>query len=908
MSTTGRNIFNNETIIGISKRLQNLQNANIAQDKVAIFKLNNDVETVNVSSYGKQLLNETSFASFRQSILEGTEEAVKYTGDNVYEILFYTNTGGSPSASNLRFKITDTTASLENNVALNCNDVIVDPTKSFTASYVGSAVGQNLNLRYGNSVYQQFDANGININQNVVMAQNKHIKQKIEDSGSRVLVESEAKLQYCLYSYEAGTNSGLLVQARRVGTDDIIEINNYRNSDNTHQPISINRTITSSSYVVMGAGVNPTNITSADFVSNGQSIFCSGANVLLDINSSTITPYKNIIPSGSLDIGATATRFNNIYNNISTITNEIRLNTFSPVAGDYRQKGIFFREGYNGLSNGDNMCIRSVERTDFSTIPPSTAGDRMLISSYGGVSINYLSNNTGNDGATGRIALFHDQITIHKDMVGNQDGAVSLGTASLKYNEVYSNNIRAHTSLYSSHIRPYSGTSVHFHNSSITLDATYSLDVDTVRSTGNNRDLVLSTGETSRVALLNTGGIVLETTIYPSITNQQSVGISSNKFQLGYINSVWSDAVLGNNTLELYGGSQRHMTLGNGGGTFILIDTGLRPNNSTVDIGGSESSSRFRNLYLEENAYLTNLKPIGTNSSVRCGAHYYPEINNTYDLGGSPGGIDRLWREVYSTNSAINTSDRRKKKDIVEINTQEALKTINRLKPVKYKWKENQSNRTHVGYIAQDVLEADILGLKDNFAGYVKTESGSLALRYGEFISLNTAAIQELHKKLKILAIRVNNNGGEVKSDLSSFHTADEDIIERLEILENRELTPIHEEYDDTEVLEKLKQNEDEIKNLKQENSELKEQNKMLNDKLEDFMKLMNERFMQYDEKLKENSTNNIGMNIIETDDGEDAGYDMLNGKIMDVEKQINKLDNKVKKLTTGYNKMIKNM
>ena len=73
-------------------------------------------------------------------------------------------------------------------------------------------------------------------------------------------------------------------------------------------------------------------------------------------------------------------------------------------------------------------------------------------------------------------------------------------------------------------------------------------------------------------------------------------------------------------------------------------------------------------------------------------------------------------------------------------------------------------------------------------------------------------------------------------------------------------------------------------------------------------MKLINERFMQYDEKLKENSSNNIGMNIIETDDGEDAGYDMLNGKIMDVEKQINKLDNKVKKLTTGYNKLIKKL
>ena len=384
---------------------------------------------------------------------------------------------------------------------------------------------------------------------------------------------------------------------------------------------------------------------------------------------------------------------------------------------------------------------------------------------------------------------------------------------------------------------------------------------------------------------MNTGGIVLETTIYPSITNQQSVGTNSNKFQLGYINGLWANTINGNSTLELYGGSQRHMILGNGGGTFILIDTGLRPNNSTVDIGGSESSSRFRSIYLEENAYLTNLKPIGTNTSVRCGAHFFPELNDTYTLGGSPGGVDRLWNEIYCSNNVINTSDRRKKKDIVEINTQEALKTINRLKPVKYKWKENQSNRTHIGYIAQDVLEADILGLKDNFAGYVKTESGSLALRYGEFISLNTAAIQELHKKINKLA------SGNLST--SSLDT----IVE----------------YDDKEVkneIENLKQENSELNNkldhLKQENIELKEQNKLLNDKLEDFMKLMNDRFLQYDEKIKEKSSN-IDMNIIETDDGEsDLGYDMLNGKIMDVENQINKLDNKVKKLTTGYNKLIK--
>jgi len=884
MTSTGRNIFNNETIIGVGARLQNLQNSNVAQDKVAIFKLNNDVETVNVSSYGKQLLNETSFASLRTSILEGTEEAIKYTGDSVYEILFHTNTGGTANAGNLRLKITDTTASLENDLILNCNDVNVNPNKSLIASYIGSDGGNNLNLRYGSSVYMQYNANGIEINQNVVMAQNKHLKQKIEDNGSRVLVESEAKQQYCLYSYEANSNSGLLIQAN----GEVMEINNYKNSAPAgYRPISINRTV--DTYLVVNAAVNPTTLTDANFIANGRSLFCNGTSPSLYIDFYSVKPYLDVIPNGtSLKLGNASNYFAETHTNYLEVKSHVFMDFFGST--NIKNEGFFFRPGFSsGSGIQDNMSIRGHNA--------SGANDGIAISAYGGVSINCglisVSNDNGNDAATNRAMLINTKINCNVDILPNADGQVDIGSSSLKFAEIYGNNVRSHTSLYSSNIRPYSGSTIHFHNADITTDNGYSLSVDTLKSTADNRNLVLATGSNNRMTFLNTGGIQLETPIYPAITGQQSVGTSSNKFQLGYINDIWADTITGNNTLQLYGGPQRHITLGNGGGTFVSIHSGLRPATSTIDIGGSASADRFRSLYLEENAYLTNLKPIGTNTSVRCGAHYYPELNNTYDLGGSPGGIDRLWREVYSTNSAINTSDRRKKKDIVEINTKEALDTINRLKPVKYKWKENQSNRTHVGYIAQDILEADILGLKDNFAGYVKTGSGSLALRYGEFISLNSAAIQHLDKKINKLA------SGNLST--SSLDT----IVE----------------YDDKEVkneIENLKQENselnDKLDHLKQENSELndkldhlKQENSELNVKLEDFMKLMNEKFMQYDEKIKEKSSN-IDMNIIETDDGEDTRYDLLNGKIMDSEKQINKLNNKIKKLTTEYNKLIKKL
>lgn len=203
---------------------------------------------------------------------------------------------------------------LQNSTPLICNDVTVDPNRSFIASYVGSDTGQNLNLRYGSSVYQQFNANGIEINQDVVFAQDKNLKLKIEDNNSplfnsRVLLETVKKCQYCLYSYEANSNSGLLIQAN---ASDTVEINNYKNSQNAYKPISINRAV--QSYVVMGAPANPTNLT-ANFISNGASIFSNGSDPLLAVYPASITPYKNIIPNGNntVDLGSTTNYFRDLY-------------------------------------------------------------------------------------------------------------------------------------------------------------------------------------------------------------------------------------------------------------------------------------------------------------------------------------------------------------------------------------------------------------------------------------------------------------------------------------------------------------------------------------------------------------------------------------------------------------------
>ncbi len=654
--------------------LQNINLLTVPSESIITINPNDTVAATPVSSYGKQLLNETSFAALRTSILEGSEEAIKYTGDSVNEILFHTNTGGVANANNLRFKITDTTASLENNVALNCHDVNVNPNKSLIASYIGSDGGNNLNLRFGSSVYQQFNANGIELNQNVTMAHNKYLKQKIEDSDSRVFVESLAKRQYCIYSYEAGSNSGMLVQ---VDASDILAINNYKNSVGAYKPISINRS--TASYVVCGANINPTSINS-NFVSNGTSVFCNGATPLMLINSSNIKPYVDIIPDGpnAYDLGNAANYFGNLHVNSINLKNDLFIDFFNST--DIKNDGFFFRSGFgSGSGIGDNMSIRGHNN--------SGANDGIAISAYGGVSINCgaisVTNDNGTDAATNRVMLLGTTINNHRNMLPSADGAVDIGSASFKFNQIYGNNLRANSSLYSSHIRPYSGSNVKFHNTSISTDSGNSLSVDRVESTSGNTDLLIGNAASTKLAIKGgpTGNVELVApAIVPPVDTTNSIGTGAYRF--GSINGMIVAAWTKLNT-ELI----QHL----GSGVIELDGAAIRPyTNGNINLGDAT----------------------------------------------------KRWAEVFAVNGTINTSDRNAKRDIEPIKGGDALNFVRKLEPVKYKWKDG-GKRWHTGFISQDVLKSNPLGLSDNWAGYVDTGNG-LGLRYSEFISINTQSIKEL--------------------------------------------------------------------------------------------------------------------------------------------------------------------
>ena len=171
-------------------------------------------------------------------------------------------------------------------------------------------------------------------------------------------------------------------------------------------------------------------------------------------------------------------------------------------------------------------------------------------------------------------------------------------------------------------------------------------------------------------------------------------------------------------------------------------------------------------------------------SDVQGGGFYSMYPNASYIT--SNGNSSKLWTSVYAQNGTIQTSDRNQKKNIE--NSELGLQFINDLKPVKYKFIKNTSDRTHYGLIAQDVTSSlDKFNIdKKDFAGFISYNnyvSGSnemteetfskieneddkigwnkvekYSLRYDEFISPMIKAMQELSAKVQELEARLSGS------------------------------------------------------------------------------------------------------------------------------------------------------
>lgn len=123
-----------------------------------------------------------------------------------------------------------------------------------------------------------------------------------------------------------------------------------------------------------------------------------------------------------------------------------------------------------------------------------------------------------------------------------------------------------------------------------------------------------------------------------------------------------------------------------------------------------------------------------------------------------------LYGNVYTNGSLISSSDEKLKKDFTTF-TDKYDVFFDNLNPLLFRYKQNNSNRLHSGFISQQVEESlnkAAISTQD-FAGFVKMNidlpEETYALRYEEFIALNTWQIQ----KLKARVTELENEIKEIK-------------------------------------------------------------------------------------------------------------------------------------------------
>ena len=185
------------------------------------------------------------------------------------------------------------------------------------------------------------------------------------------------------------------------------------------------------------------------------------------------------------------------------------------------------------------------------------------------------------------------------------------------------------------------------------------------------------------------------------------------------------------------------------------------------DTGGLIYAQANQQLYLRANTELNYAVWLGvTQNGSGLSWSFHPGYSGNLVLGTA----NYKWSIVYADNGTIQTSDRNLKRNIEALADNDKWEQFfDRLIPTSYMFKKRETDesekvhdRTHIGFIAQDIEDAmSDLGMSgEDFGGFCKDDMGDgkveYSLRYSEFIALNTMKIQKLQNEVDELKAMVN--------------------------------------------------------------------------------------------------------------------------------------------------------
>lgn len=208
---------------------------------------------------------------------------------------------------------------------------------------------------------------------------------------------------------------------------------------------------------------------------------------------------------------------------------------------------------------------------------------------------------------------------------------------------------------------------------------------------------------------------------------------------------------------------------GNSGGTNLTIPNDGSCISETKSFDISPSNDATFNIEASGYSWHYDLEPSSTETTLSfLSFSQTSSPNNLYITGNlvpsassyDLGGYSDYWNNIYCQTSAIDLSDKNKKNTIQQLSNHYE-RIFDSLKPVSYKFNDNTSDRTHIGFVAQDVKESiESSGLTtQDFAAYCEWENddGTIGcgLRYSELIALCVDEIQKL--KSRVAQLEENN-------------------------------------------------------------------------------------------------------------------------------------------------------
>ena len=424
---------------------------------------------------------------------------------------------------------------------------------------------------------------------------------------------------------------------------------------------------------------------------------------------------------------------------------------------------------------------------------------------------------------------------------------------------------------------------VHFSsNNYFANDATHNLKL----FINNNKYFEANTGNSSgyyQWKIANTEKLKIsdsKTEIYTNVT-------MLNRKRLTLLNAFHSDTgvSIGQNDEcnEINGTKSTNSQGVNSPYGHLRLSSGEGTSKTTIDLYGQGTISSNRIETTIENVKVNEITKFYYDINIPTRTREItPAISEDYSLGSS----DYKWADVWAVNGAIQTSDRNMKKDIKPITN--GLQTILSLEPVSFIFK-NGGKRTHSGYIAQDTKNK----FCDNWAAFVEDENGC-GLRYTELVSVNSAAIKDLYSLLTTSDKKPIIIKEQVKSE---DHKCNCNSVELISQLNSYEI----------ELLEKgeqLKVLDSHLEDLTDDNISLKKNSNIIIERLNELELKNKELENRLNEKLNEKTNDIIDE---DTDGGSTSLLDSLQIRNHENELKISKLENKLKRLSTIINKLVKN-